>query len=91
MKNITKTGQIVTEHVYRPDRIRETRFNPEGYEKKQLTRSSPYRDRLVEFTQEIADRIEKETLIGKLQSKNFAAFSLDQLRRIDAILKESKA
>jgi hypothetical protein len=89
VKTITETGQIVTVHTYGSNRTFETRFNADGHEKKRITRSSPHRDNLVELVPKLRDYIEFRQLFARLSSAKWGELTLDQLKRIDAILKEA--
>lgn len=87
---IAKSGRIVTKHTYNGREI-ETQFRPSGQEAKAITRSSPYSDELCELTQDIRDAIEFKRLWWKVSKVDYGKLALDQLRRIEEIVKEPKA
>ena len=88
VKRVTQTGRI---KVYSPNGKYEHDFNPDGAERGAGQWNTLFRT-LVPYTPEnikmVADLAERMALLKRISHANWDFYALDQLRRIDAILKE---
>lgn len=80
---LTPSGRIVIRR-----NGQDTIYNPDGWER---GGQEHYRENLVEPTTEIREKIEFKRLCGFFRYTSPEKLTLDQLRRIDAIIKEQKA